>query len=122
MWNAAGTSDFTLTLRDSASNVLESWTANAPPTSSFTPVVEVDSASHPLLLQGQTYTLTADAAPTTWDAWEDFNDTFISGKSGFRVEGTAAAVPEPSTLALAGVGGLGLIGYAWRRGMRRHAA
>jgi len=31
---------------------------------------------------------------------------------------TAAVVPEPSTLAIAGLGALGLIGYGWRRRAR----
>jgi hypothetical protein len=47
------------------------------------------------------------------DTRHDYNSQFINVVSG-RV------VPEPSTLALLGVGAIGLIGWAWRR-MRQAA-
>ncbi len=114
------TSDFTLTLTDSKSSVLETWTADAPASiASAIPVVEVDSVLHPLLLQGQTYTLTASpASPTTLDSWEDQSDTYTNGKSGFRVEG--AAVPEPGALTSAGTAAL--IGLACARRRRKAIA
>ena len=40
-----------------------------------------------------------------------------SGASGFNYGGTSSvtAVPEPSTMAIAGIGALGMIGYGLRR-------
>jgi hypothetical protein len=115
MWHAAGSADFSLTLKDSSSKVLESWTADAPDISSSTPVVQLTSVLHPLLHQGQTYSLTAIGLDTTLDAW-DAGDSFNLSKAGFRVEGVSTtAAPEPSSLTLLGLGALGLLGYRWRR-------
>ena len=116
MWHAGGTTGFTLTLTDSGANVLESWHANAAPISSATPVVQVLSLSHPFLLLGQTYNLSSVADSSTWDAWEFSSDTFIPGKSGFRVDSSGTtAVPEPATMTMLGIGIAGLAGYGWRR-------
>jgi len=37
------------------------------------------------------------------------------GMDNFRFEGTAAAVPEPSSLLLLGTAVISLVGYGWRR-------
>jgi hypothetical protein len=106
------TADFTLTLKDSSSNVLDVLHGIAPngigPTLS---VVEVFSTLHPFLTAGQTYTLTASpGSATTNDGW-DFGDSNQPGVThGFRVETAASAVPEPSSLAMCGIAGaVGLI-------------
>ena len=47
----------------------------------------------------------------------------LSGDLSFEIDGvTASAVPEPSTLALLGIGTASLVGYGWRRPWRRAQA
>jgi hypothetical protein len=123
-WFPGGTNtaDFTLTLRNSSSSVLDVLQGTAPnilaPTLS---VVEVFSTLHPFLTAGQTYTLTATpGSATTSDGWDNVDSNQPGTTTGFRVETASASVPEPSTYALMGImGAVGVVG-AWVR--RKRAA
>ena len=122
-WASAGnsTADFTLTLKDSSSNVLDVLQGTAPSNTSTVPVVKVFTTLSPVLLAGQTYTLTATpTSATTFDAWEHNSDSVHPGTSGFRVETAVTAVPEPATLAGAASAVVMGLGYALRR--RKRAA
>jgi hypothetical protein len=96
-------------------------------------LVTFDSALHPLLQAGGTYWLLPFASGDTWAGW-NMNTQGGSGpfafstevepmswnlsqqnQGAFEVNGTPSPVPEPSDLALAGVGAVGLLGFAWRR-------
>jgi hypothetical protein len=115
---------------------IESFTANNLPqfgTTGNSPET-LNSTLHPLLQAGTQYWVVASAASPTLDEW-NLNSTADFGLHGtntngagfvtdndsrgaFEVTGTltqAVAVPEPSTLALLGLGALGLVGYRWRR-------
>jgi hypothetical protein len=118
MWNVTGDNTFDLTLTDSSSNTLETFTGiAAAPIVPGASVVTVDSVVHPLLTAGDSYTLSAVATGTTWDAW----DVTISlhGGSGFRVLG-ASVVPEPSSLTML-VGAFVGLGVFYRRRLLRKA-
>jgi hypothetical protein len=97
-------------------------------------LVTFDSAAHPPLRAGATYWLLPFASGDTWAGWNLNNQgrgsPFALSQEGepaswevfpnvtqgaFEVNGTPSPVPEPSGLALAGVGVAGLLGYAWRR-------
>jgi len=75
--------------------------ANTPP--SFDHILQVTFSN-----------LTATGSPIKIGTF----DSFEQGLSGARrdiVAGSVVAVPEPSTLALFGIGGLGLMGWVLRR-------
>jgi LPXTG-motif cell wall-anchored protein len=97
-------------------------------------LVTFDSATHPLLRAGGTYWLLPFASGDTWAAWNMNNQgrssLFALSNEGeptswevfpnviqgaFEVNGTPSPAPEPSGLALAGVGLAGAAGYLWRR-------
>jgi LPXTG-motif cell wall-anchored protein len=97
-------------------------------------LVTFDSALHPLLQAGGTYWLLPFAPGDTWAAW-NLNTTGATGStalsqetdpttwtvftgvtlSAVEINGTPSPAPEPSGLALAGVGLVGLLGFAWRK-------
>jgi hypothetical protein len=96
-------------------------------------LVEFDSALHPLLQAGGTYWLAPFASGDTYAGWQ-FNNQGRVGplavsfeveptawsltdeyEGAFDVNGTPSPAPEPSALALAGVGLVGLLGFAWRK-------
>jgi hypothetical protein len=95
------------------------------------PPVAANSLLHPLLSAGAQYWVTASASDLTDIAW-NLNSTGDRGphaqsqnggpfslvdsdRGAYRVEATPSPVPEPGTLLLCGIGGLGLLGYRWGR-------
>jgi MYXO-CTERM domain-containing protein len=103
-------------------------------------LVEFDSALHPLLQAGGTYWLVPFASGDTAAGWNE-NTQGASGpfaqsleveptswsvitfpRGAFDVNGTPSPAPEPSSIALAGVGLVGVAGYAWRRRRKPAAA
>jgi hypothetical protein len=96
-------------------------------------LLTLQSALHPLLRAGETYWLLPFASGDTLAAWNENtqggNGPFAvsnqvepvtwtvttQNQGAFEVNGTPSPVPEPSGLALAGVGLAGVTGYAWRR-------
>jgi len=105
MWDAGSNHGFDLTLTDSLSTVLESWTdIPAPPVGANLLVVDIFSVSHPLLTEGQTYTLAATGTIDVLDVWDRGGTVSLNPpEAAFRVLGTSA-VPEPSSLTLWGLG------------------
>jgi hypothetical protein len=57
--------------------------------------------------------LTAAGSPITIGTFDSFEQRGIARRD--IVAGSVVAVPEPSTIALLGIGGLGLLGYVFRR-------
>jgi hypothetical protein len=117
-------------------NLLETIHSSTPPPDSGEfnsgPLVVFDSTLHPLLQAGHTYYLlpfvydnthvswlfnfswrvgtnaySTQAEPTTWSVAQRI-------EGAFDVNGTPSPAPEPSTLALAGVGLVGMVGFVWR--------
>jgi hypothetical protein len=97
-------------------------------------LVTLDSAIHPLLQAGATYWLLPFASGDTFAVWNDntqggiglyayssevepttWVDVHQWDQGAFEVNGTPSPAPEPSGLALAGVGLFGLLGCVWRR-------
>ena len=121
---------------------LESWTVSGlGQYPALTPPEVVISTLHPTLLAGQQYWLALTMGDsTTFAVWHnnsigvtgpgyvisDGRGTLYEGDTGFvgafRVEGTSSAVPEPSTLAGAGIAVFLGLGYAWRRRKAKHTA
>jgi hypothetical protein len=111
--------NFDLTLTDSSNAVVESWTGlSAPYFSGNGPnptvsVIDVKSASSPLLTAGQDYTMTASKAnSTTFVIWTSYPAGLNSTPSdyndlGFDVVGTHAIVPEPASIVLVAMGIVG---------------
>jgi len=58
---------------------------------------------------------TAFASPGTFSMYEEFVVTFGAGGGTFSADASEIVVPEPSSLAVAGLGALGMIGYGLRR-------
>jgi hypothetical protein len=118
IWQVNGNNPIiTLTLTDSFNNILEAWTGAPPLIHSPTEVWDLMSVKNPLLQAGQTYQLTATTAIPNAAAWELDSNSLDQGWSQFRptVGVDVLSIPEPGTLALAGLGMLMLIGSAARR-------
>jgi len=122
-------------------SVIESWhVTDLPRFGSAHPPTVLDSALHPLLSDGVPYYVVASVplaenTSAVWNnnsvgdhgplafrsnggTWFVINDAL--GRGALRVEGEA--VPEPSSFALAAIGGLTLAGWRPRRTSRRRPA
>jgi hypothetical protein len=95
-------------------------------------LVEFNSSQHTLLQAGQTYWLLPFPVGNTYARW-NFNaqgrygllaesrevqpvrwQVGFATESAYEVNGTPSPAPEPSSLGLAGVCAVGLLGFAWR--------
>jgi len=111
-------------------SIIESFSGSIPFDSAG--IYTFSSASHPLLASGTTYWLAVSPNGPVGMAWLANNQGFTNYAVGhlgppfgigdygyptpaFRVEGTTAPVPEPSTMLLLGSGLIGLVGYGKRR-------
>src|SRR5262249_46578332 len=134
-----GTNEVTLRLYDDAGGhpgtVLEAISLTGQMVGDGS-VLTFASASHPLLTAGQTYWLLPLASTDTFAGWFTNNQGFTGAVArsdqpeptswdvfggqllpAFSVRGAevTAAVPEPSGLALLGLGAAGLLAYARKR-------
>jgi hypothetical protein len=123
MWHSTASPAFRLSLTNSSNTVLESWRGLAAPNVGVgISVVDATSVKHPLLISGDTYTLTASPQnANTNDAW-DTDNTLVVNTGGFRVLGHQANTPEPATLTMLGTGLLAFGGFQIRRWRRRPSA
>lgn len=95
----------------------------ADDSSTSLPFILVLSQAAPSNLLQLTFTnLTAAGAAITLGAFDSFEQGTTSNARRVVVAGSvipgSQTVPEPSTLALTAMGGLGLLGYGWRRRKR----
>ena len=84
---------------------------------------DANNAAHAFLYNGSSFTPIDGPGSSYTRATSISGDTvagwyFDSGFNGHGFLFTASAVPEPGSLALFGIGAVGLIGWAWRRGRR----
>jgi hypothetical protein len=72
----------------------------------------------PLIWIPNLFTVTATATSEVLSFTEVATQTHGAGNEVDAVSLVATPTPEPSTFALAGLGGLGLVGYGWRKRRR----
>ena len=125
---ASGTLDFSTTESMSTSGVLTIQSggevvlgdlvgAESPSTAESEPAVAdaaVDNSS-PIIVSGTVSDGGIDALLARIRAAQAAHDTAAGSLDGVAADASPAAVPEPSTFILLGVGVLGLLGYVWRR-------
>ena len=120
-------------------SVIESFQLDLP-AAFFGGILTASSLLNPILQAGSEYWLVASATePNSFLGWYFDNNGFTEpegpslvrvnngewqvhtfGRGAFRVNGDSieSSVPEPSTIALLLTGGVGLIGYCWRRKLK----
>ena len=112
--------------------LLESIQAIGPAPAGLGELIAASSSLHPLLTAGTNYWLIASPSdPASWVGW-NFNSAGATGTGYLNIDGDpftlpdqvlptfrliGASVPEPSSMALLGLGGLG--GLAAVAGLRR---
>lgn len=117
LWHVNGDNSFNVSLLDSTGTLtLDSWTGISVPNSGGdVPVVHLISTLNPLLTAGEHYILRASGNGTAWGAWESISNS-LAGDVGFDVVSSSTSpVPEPSSMALLAVGGIGALVGAYRK-------
>jgi hypothetical protein len=98
---------------------------SANPTKTYQPGMErhlgtftfvVDNTYNPAAL-GPATNLTYFRGTSTSNAWyeDDVLRTMTTGNGTYSLIPVVLNMPEPSTLALLGIGAMGMLGYVWRR-------